>query len=78
MTKRYCNIKEVSEYTSLPIKTLYEWASIGRVPSIKIGRRVLFDLHDIDHVLEGLKRPIGQFKGTTRKIISGVIEKNDI
>jgi len=43
--------KEVSEYTSLPVKTLYEWASIGRIPSIKLGRRVLFDLEDIDRLL---------------------------
>ncbi|MDL1934696.1 helix-turn-helix domain-containing protein [Candidatus Brocadia sp. AMX2] len=39
--KRYANIKEVSEYTSLPVKTLYEWASLGRIPSIKLGRRVI-------------------------------------
>ena len=44
MEKRYASIKEVSKYTSLPVKTLYEWASIGRIPSIKLGRRVLFDL----------------------------------
>jgi len=36
MKKRYANIKEVSEYTSLSVKTLYEWASIGRIPSIKL------------------------------------------
>jgi excisionase family DNA binding protein len=54
MTKRYANIKEVSEYTSLPVKTLYEWASVGRIPSIKLGRRVLFDLQDIDQILANL------------------------
>ena len=54
--KRYANIKEVSEYTSLPVKTLYEWASQGRIPSIKFGRRVIFDLEDIDMILNSLKR----------------------
>ncbi len=78
MTKRYCNIKEVSEYTSLPIKTLYEWASIGRIPSIKIGRRVLFDLHDIDLAMNDLKRPTGQLESTTRKIISGALDGNAV
>ncbi|MBC6931285.1 MAG: DNA-binding protein [Candidatus Brocadia sp.] len=53
--KRYANIKEVSEYTSLPVKTLYEWASLGRIPSIKLGRRVLFDLNDIDNFMASLK-----------------------
>ncbi len=57
MTKRYANIKEVSDYTSLPVKTLYEWAGQGKIPSIKMGRRVLFDLYDIDQVMAGLKRP---------------------
>ncbi len=45
--RRYVNINEVSEYTSLPVKSLYELASQGRIPSIKYGRRVLFDLQDI-------------------------------
>jgi excisionase family DNA binding protein len=68
----------VSEYTSLPIKTLYEWASRGRIPSIKIGRRVLFDLHDIDQVMESLKRPTERYESIMRQIISGVINKNDL
>jgi len=45
--RRYVNINEVSEYTSIPVKSLYELASQGRIPSIKYGRRVLFDLQDI-------------------------------
>jgi excisionase family DNA binding protein len=60
MKKRYANIKEVSEYTSLPIKTLYDWASQGRIPSIKYGRRVLFDLEDIDRIMASLKRNTGE------------------
>ena len=68
ITKRYANIKEVSEYTSLPVKTLYEWASIGKIPSIKLGRRVLFDLHDIDEVMVSLKRNYNQCEKTVNKI----------
>ncbi len=67
--KRYVSIKEVSEYTSLPIKTLYEWASVGRIPSIKLGRRVLFDLHDIDKVMASLKRDYNQSEKTSNKIM---------
>ena len=44
--KRYVNINEVSKYTSIPVKSLYELASQGRIPSIKLGKRVLFDLQD--------------------------------
>ena len=71
-TKRYASIKEVSEYTSLPIKTLYEWASIGRIPSIKMGSRVLFDLHDIDNVMVSLKRPYLQQDKTVDKIVGDI------
>ncbi len=72
MTKRYANIKQVSEYTSLPVKTLYEWASIGKIPSIKLGRRVLFDLHDIDVVMASLKRTYNQEDKTVNKIIGDI------
>ena len=72
MTKRYANIKEVSEYTSLPVKTLYEWASIGRIPSIKLGSRVLFDLHKIDEIMANLERPYLQHEKTANKIVGGV------
>ena len=44
--RRYVNINEVSEYMSIPVKSLYELASQGRIPSIKLGKRVLFDLQD--------------------------------
>ncbi len=67
--KRYVSIKELSEYTSLPVKTLYEWAGIGRIPSVKIGRRVLFDLHDIDKIMDSFKRSSNQCEITTNKII---------
>ncbi len=72
--QRYINIKETSVYTSIPIKTLYEWASIGRIPSIKIGRRVLFDLRDIDKVMARLRRPYDQHEKTANKIIADFSE----
>lgn len=70
--KRYANIKEVSEYTSLPVKTLYEWASLGRIPSIKLGRRVLFDLNDIDNFMSSLKRDTGHSEKIIKKVIADV------
>ncbi len=59
-TKRYVSIKEVSEYTSLSVSTLYEWSGTGRIPSIKIGRRLLYDLSDIDQLMASLKRNSNQ------------------
>ena len=67
--ERYVDIKVASRYTSLPVKTLYEWAGTGRIPSVKIGRRVLFDLHDIDKIMDSFKRSSNQFEMTVNKII---------
>ena len=67
-SKRYVNIKEVSEYTSLATSTLYEWAATGRIPSIKMGSRVLFDLHEIDKVMASMKRNDNQEERIVNKI----------
>ncbi len=72
--ERYVDIKKASKYTSLPVKTLYEWAAIGKIPSIKIGRRVLFDLSDIDKVMTSLKRPYLQHEKTANKIIGDALD----
>ncbi len=74
MKKRYASIKEVSEYTSLPVKTLYDWASQGRIPSIKYGRRVLFDLEDIDRIMASSKRNTGE--NVVSKIIGDIFRDN--
>jgi len=70
--KRYVGIKEVSNYTSLPVKSLYELSSLGKVPSIKLGRRVLFDLHDIDKMMDSFKRSTRQCEKTVNKIIGDI------
>jgi len=75
--ERYVDIKRVSKYTCLPVKTIYGWASIGRIPSIKIGRRVLFDLRDINELMASLKRPGLQHEKTANKII-GDLHGNNI
>ena len=67
--KRYVNINEVSEYMSIPVKSLYELASQGRIPSIKYGRRVLFDLQDIDKMMESMKRTCNKEEKIVNKIL---------
>ena len=76
MKRRYVNIKELSEYTSLPVKTLYDWAGQGKIPSIKYGRRVLFDLEDIDKVMTNLKRNTKHHEQTINKIVGDVFCEN--
>jgi excisionase family DNA binding protein len=70
--KRYVNIKEASGYTSLPVKSLYELASLGKVPSIKMGRRVLFDLKDIDELMQSLKRTCNKDDEVVNKILGDI------
>ncbi|GAN34858.1 MAG: DNA-binding protein [Candidatus Brocadia sp. AMX2] len=76
MEKRYVNIKEVSEYTSLPVKTLYDWASQRKIPSIKLRGRVLFDLQDIDQIMAAHKRDAQQCDKTVNKIVGDILENN--
>ena len=75
--ERYVDIKTVSKYTSLPVKSLYELASLGKIPSIKLGRRVLFDLVDIDKLMSSLKRINNQVDKTVNKIV-GDLHSNGI
>ena len=70
--KRYVNINVVSEYMSIPVKSLYELASQGRIPSIKLGSRVLFDLKDIDKMMESMKRTCNKEEKIVNKILGGV------
>ena len=70
--RRYVNINEVSEYMSIPVKSLYELASLGRIPSIKLGKRVLFDLQDIDKMMESMKRTCNKEEKIVNKILGGI------
>ena len=67
MQKRYCTIKELAEYTGCPTGTLYEWTALGVIPSIKIRRRILFDLDDIDQILSENKQ------GSKSEIIASTV-----
>ena len=71
-TERYVDIKTVSRYTSLSVSILYEWSTTGRIPSIKIGRRRLYDLVDIDRLMASLKRASNQYEKTANKIIADI------
>ncbi len=74
--RRYVNINEVSKYTSIPVKSLYELASQGRIPSIKLGKRVLFDLQDIDKMMESMKRTCNKEEEIDKKIIEKFLDSD--
>ena len=50
--RRLITAKEASQYLSLSTETVYRMASLKKLPYIKIGDRVLFDVKALDHWIE--------------------------
>jgi excisionase family DNA binding protein len=50
--RRLITAKEASEYLSLSINTVYRMASQKKLPYLKIGDRVLFDVKALDHWID--------------------------
>lgn len=50
--KRYVGVRELTEYLSIPKGSLYVMVCEKRIPYLKIGRRLKFDLKAIDGWLE--------------------------
>ncbi len=75
--ERYVDIKRVSKYTSLPVKTIYDWSSQGKFPCIKFGKRILFDIQDVDKAMANFKRPYSMLEKTVNKVI-GELHSNVI
>lgn len=53
--KRLLSAKEAAEYLSISRSKLYQWAEAGRILSIRIDNRRLFDVLDLDGFVEDLK-----------------------
>jgi hypothetical protein len=51
-------------------------ASQGRIPSIKLGKRVLFDLQDIDKMMESMKRTCNKEEEIDKKIIEKFLDSD--
>jgi excisionase family DNA binding protein len=49
---RLITAKEASQYLSLSTDTVYRMASLKKLPYLKIGDRVLFDVKALDHWIE--------------------------
>jgi excisionase family DNA binding protein len=50
--RRLITAKEASQYLSLSTDTVYRMASLKKVPYLKIGDRVLFDVKALDQWIE--------------------------
>ncbi|HXK60929.1 MAG TPA: helix-turn-helix domain-containing protein [Acidobacteriota bacterium] len=54
--ERLLSAEETARYLGIKKGTLYVWARSGKIPSVKIGTRLLFDLRDLDELIERQKR----------------------
>lgn len=50
--RRLIGIKEAARYLDISTNTLYTWVSQKRIPHVKIGRLVKFDLETLDRFIE--------------------------
>ena len=54
--KRLLNIKELSEYISMPVPTIYTYVSLGKIPAgciVRIGRALKFEKTAVDGWVSG-------------------------
>ncbi len=48
MERRLVKIEELSRYLDTPVATLYTWTHQKKIPHVKMGRSLRFDLTEID------------------------------
>jgi excisionase family DNA binding protein len=70
--RRLITAKEASQYLSLSTDTVYRMASLKKLPYLKIGDRVLFDVKALDHWIE---RHMIREKEWKREELKSVMEK---
>jgi len=54
--KRLLGVEEAAKYLGVQKSTIYSWAWRRKIPSVKLGRRLLFDREDLDQMIETGKR----------------------
>ena len=66
--RRLITAKEASQYLSLSTDTVYRMAALKRLPYLKIGDRVLFDVKALDHWIEKHTIREKEWKGKELKV----------
>ncbi len=56
MKIRLLSVEEAATYLGVRKSTIYSWAWRRKIPSVKMGRRLLFDLEDLDRIIKERKR----------------------
>lgn len=71
----YINIKDASAYLSIKSKTLYAWASQGKMPYYRINGLLRFKKEELDKWLEGCKHKPEELEIAAKRIIANGINK---
>lgn len=51
MERKLLNVKQLSEYISMPVATIYTYVHTGKIPNYcirRIGRALKFDITEVD------------------------------
>ncbi len=54
--KRLISVEDAAKYLGVQKSTMYSWAWRRKIPSVKMGRRLLFDREDLEKMIEAGKR----------------------
>ena len=68
--RRLITVKEASQFLSLSTDTVYRMASLKKLPYLKIGDRVLFDVKALDHWVE--RHMIREKEGKKEELRAGI------
>ena len=68
--RRLITVKEASQFLSLSTDTVYRMASLKKLPYLKIGDRVLFDVKALDHWVE--RHMIREKEGKKDELRAGI------
>lgn len=56
--KRFIGVQQLAEYLDVAPKTIYKWRANGKIRCYKIGRKVKFDLQEIDSWINKCKEKV--------------------
>ncbi len=56
VNKRLMDVKAAADYLSISRAKLYQWIDSGKIKSVRIDSKRLFDVQDLDDFVEQLKQ----------------------
>jgi excisionase family DNA binding protein len=60
--KRFIGIDECSKYLDMKKNTLYQWVNQRRIPHLKFGGRVKFDLQELEGWIKKRRVKVYEYK----------------